>query len=76
MARFVFVFCSVVVVGCSGTNQASSETVYLRNPATGQVVTCGPYQLSGIGSPEAASAERRCIDNYQQQGFVREPVSE
>jgi len=66
---------SVVVLGCSGT-QASYETVYLRNPATGQVVACGPYKSAAPGSADSSNAERSCVDNYQRQGFVTVPVSE
>ena len=76
MARLALALWFVVVVGCSGTNRASYETVYLRNATTGQVVTCGPYKLTRIGSPATANPERSCIDDYQRQGFVREPVSE
>ena len=68
---------SVVVVGCSGsTYQASYETIYLRNSTTGQVVACGPYKSTETSGAASASAERRCIDDYQRQGFVRVPVSE
>jgi hypothetical protein len=66
---------SVVVVGCSG-NQTSYETVYLRNPATGQVVACGPYKAAATGSAAPSNAEQSCIVDYQRQGFVTVPVSE
>ena len=68
---------SVVVVGCSGNNsQASYQTIYLRNSATGQVVACGPYKSTETGGAATASVERNCIDDYQRQGFVQVPVSE
>jgi len=68
---------SVVVVGCSGNAyQASYETIYLRNSTTGQVVACGPYKSTETSGAASASAERRCIDDYQRQGFVQVPVSD
>jgi hypothetical protein len=77
MARFAPLLLFVVVVGCSGNaDQARYETVYFRNPATGQVVACGPYKLMGTSGPPSSNAERSCIDDYQRQGFVRVPVSE
>ena len=77
VARFALLLWSVVVVGCSGsTYQARYETIYLRNSTTGQVVACGPYKSTETSGAASASAERRCIDDYQRQGFVRVPVSE
>ena len=74
---FALLLWSVVVVGCSGsTYQAGYETIYLRNSTTGQVVACGPYKSTETSGAASASAERRCIDDYQRQGFVRVPVSE
>ena len=74
---FALLLWSVVVVGCSGsTYQASYETIYLRNSTTGQVVACGPYKSTETSGAASASTERRCIDYYQRQGFVRVPVSE
>lgn len=67
---------SVVLVGCSGNTSASSETVYLRNSTTGQVVACGPYPSTEPSGSASASAERKCIEDYQGQGFVQVPVSE
>jgi hypothetical protein len=49
------------------------ETAYLKNPATGIVVTCGPYKLSGVGGMAREAAERGCIDDYERQGFMRVP---
>ncbi len=49
----------------------SSETAYLKNPATGEAATCGPYSLRGLGATAQALALRGCIDDYQRQGFIR-----
>jgi hypothetical protein len=77
VARSAVVLWSVVLVGCSGnTSRAGSETVYLRNSTTGQVVACGPYQSTEPSGPDSASVERKCVEDYQGQGFVQVPVSE
>lgn len=77
VARSALLLWSVVLVGCSGnTSRAGSETVYLRNSTTGQVVACGPYQSTEASGPASASVERKCIEDYQGQGFVQVPVSE
>jgi hypothetical protein len=76
LARSALVLWSVVLVGCSGNASRAGETVYLRNSTTGQVVACGPYQSTEPGGLTSASVERKCIEDYQGQGFVQVPVSE
>jgi hypothetical protein len=57
---------AAALVGCS-------ETVKLRNPATGETATCGPYMLDSVGSDSQAQREARCISDYQRQGYQRVP---
>jgi hypothetical protein len=76
VARSALVLWSVVLVGCSGNTSRAGETVYLRNSTTGQVVACGPYQTTEPSGSTSASVERKCIEDYQGQGFVQVPVSE
>jgi hypothetical protein len=53
-----------------------TDAVYLRNPATGQTVKCGPYRTNAGTNPElAGTQEHQCINDYQVQGFVRVPSS-
>jgi hypothetical protein len=40
------------------------------------VVACGPYPSTEPSGSASASAERKCIEDYQGQGFVQVPVSE
>jgi hypothetical protein len=48
--------------------------VTLRNPTTGQTVTCGPYMHEGTGQPASvAQREARWLDDYERQGFERVP---
>jgi hypothetical protein len=74
VARSALVLWSVVLIGCSGNTSLATETVYLRNSTTGQVVACGPYKSTETS--DSASVERKCIEDYQAQGFVQVPVSE
>jgi hypothetical protein len=57
--------------GCSAV--LGIETAYLKNPNTGDVVTCGPYKLSGATGAAGEAAERGCIEDYECQGWVRIP---
>lgn len=62
-------FMSVLVSGC-----ASSETVYLAHPATGERVQCGPYRVVGNANASAVTAQnelRYCVEDFQQQGYQR-----
>lgn len=67
--RHVAALALLLVSGCS------YETVYMKNPATGQIAACGPYRVWDIGGMVREKAERGCIEAYQQQGFVRISVS-
>ncbi len=57
--------------GCSSV--LGIETAYLKNPNTGNTVTCGPYKLSGTSGAASEAAERGCIEDYERQGYVRIP---
>jgi hypothetical protein len=53
----------------------TTPATMLRNPATGQVVSCGGNTASSvaggyIGYSIQKSADERCIARYTQQGFV------
>jgi non-ribosomal peptide synthetase component E (peptide arylation enzyme) len=47
------------------------ETVTLKNPQTGQLVTCGPYTLNGSNSAAEIQAEHNCVNGYGSQGYDR-----
>lgn len=44
----------------------------LKNPKTGETVTCGAYTLRGLGMSDApaTSREANCIADYKKQGYV------
>jgi hypothetical protein len=53
---------------------ACTSAVKLRNPATGETASCGPYLMEGLGQPASvADREARCISDFQRQGFQRVP---
>jgi len=55
----------LAVAGCA------QETINLRNPQTGQVATCGPYNLSGSSAAAQIQAAHDCVNSYGGQGFDR-----
>ncbi len=63
--------CVVLVLAAAGC--APTENAYMKNPATGQVVTCGPYVMRIDYANAMAAMERGCVEDYQRQGYVRVP---
>jgi hypothetical protein len=59
---------AILLLAASG---CARETVTLKNPQTGQLVTCGPYSLSGSSAAAQIEAEHSCINEYGRQGFDR-----
>lgn len=71
MKKVLTLFTVLFLVSC-----ASSQKVVLRHPATGEMVTCGPYLVGGNIASAARTAQnelRYCIEDFKQQGFVRAP---
>ncbi len=65
---------AVAALGFLMAGCASSETVYLKNPQTGDTVQCGPYTSYGrLSAQEQANIEklRYCISDFQRQGYER-----
>ena len=50
-----------------------TESILLRHPGTGAVVTCGPYPYALYASMAAGYRVERqqCVAQYQWQGYVR-----
>jgi len=62
----------LLLVGLAG---CSTETIYLKNPATGETATCGGHPLAfPIYATVAASHDQECVQDYKEQGFVRVPA--
>lgn len=50
----------------------TTETIYLKNPATGEVATCGAHPLAfPIYATVAASHDQECVRDFRDQGYVR-----
>ena len=47
-----------------------SDPVYLT--LDGKTVQCGPYLATGIAATAGAIREKKCIEDYQSQGYVRQ----
>ncbi len=58
----------LVLGGCA----AMTEPVVLKNPITGAVAQCGPYNNSAYQSGPSAIREQQCITDYRAQGFLRQ----
>src|ERR1700722_18304088 len=55
-----------------GLSACSTEAIYMKNPATGEVATCGAHPLAfPIYATIAATHDQECVRNYKDQGFVR-----
>lgn len=61
-----------IFIACAAL-AACTAPVQLRNPATGQTASCGPYMLDSLGSDSQAEREARCISDYQREGYERVP---
>jgi hypothetical protein len=66
MARRVWIMLALILPCC-----AAPETAWMKNPATGQIASCGPYYINEWSAQFAA--ERACIEDYGRQGYVRVP---
>ena len=53
----------VVLAGCA------TQPIYLRNPETGDVVKCGPYNWTN--EQRALEREAKCINDFQSQGYMK-----
>jgi hypothetical protein len=65
--RFLILAFGVFLVGCA----AQSQPVVMVNSA-GRLVQCGPYSLHGMVATSSAIREQQCIEDYKQQGYVRQ----
>ena len=60
-----------LIAGC-----ATSSTVRLQHPETGDIIQCGPFRASGnipAGEQTVLAELRYCIEDFQRQGYERLP---
>lgn len=66
--RLVICFLPLLLAACS------TETIYMKNPTTGQTATCGGHPLAfPIYATVASSHDQECVQDYKEQGYVRVP---
>jgi hypothetical protein len=59
--------CSLLAISACTT-----ETVYMKNQATGAAATCGGHPLAfPIYATIAATHDQECVQDYKDQGYVR-----
>jgi hypothetical protein len=60
----------LVLVAC----QYATAPVVLKHPKTGKIVQCGPYWIANDAKDMSGVArmERGCIEDYKEQGYVRQ----
>ena len=63
---------AIAALGCATLACADGRT-YLKNPTTGQVVTCGTRHPYTVVESAVEKREAQCIQDYKEQGFVRVP---
>ena len=65
--RYLIILVAVgVLSGCQST------PVYLKHPANGQTVQCGPYSSVGLRDHANVHREIACVDDFQRMGYVRQ----
>ena len=57
---------SIIITGCQ-----AGGAVYLKNPKTGEVVSCSGHLTVWLFSSSSLAAQRGCINDFQIQGYVR-----
>lgn len=50
----------------------TTETIYMKNPSTGALATCGAHPLAfPIYATIAATHDHDCVQDYKEQGYIR-----
>jgi hypothetical protein len=50
----------------------TTETIYMKNQATGETAICGAHSLAfPIYATVAATHDHDCVQDYKDQGYVR-----
>ena len=66
MARVI-----AIMVAAAALSACASYEAQMRNPQTGETVTCGPFTNTVGNSHVSALQLEFCIDDYQERGFER-----
>jgi hypothetical protein len=60
--------CTVLALGA-----CTNSKTYMKNPKTGDVITCGGLHPYTVVESAVQRREAQCIQDYKDQGFVRIP---
>lgn len=70
--RMIIAAAVLGLAGCGPT-----DTILMRNYATGATATCGAHSLGNpyaiVASTVAVIGDQDCVRDYKEQGFVRAP---
>lgn len=66
--RFLILAVGVFLVGCA----SDAPIVTMVYPKTGAKAQCGPYGNNALRANANALREAQCIQNYKEQGYVRQ----
>lgn len=65
MRKSILLILLVALTGCT-------ETIYMKNRATGEVAVCGDHSLAfPIYATIASTHDRECVQDYKDQGYAR-----
>ncbi|HEY0524012.1 MAG TPA: hypothetical protein VGD08_11515 [Stellaceae bacterium] len=67
----IFVGALCLVLGACTASPVQTSPVKLRDPATGEIATCGPYPV-GLFS-QARADETACVGKLERRGYARIP---
>jgi len=60
---------ALTIVLCAALGACADGRTYMRNPATGQLVTCGTRHPYTVVESAVEQREAQCIQDYKEQGF-------
>ena len=75
-ARAIVLTPGLLLAAFLSSSCAHTDRVELENPQTGKVVECGPYADFALRATANVAQLSQCIQDFEQQGFVRQPKSE
>jgi hypothetical protein len=66
---------ALTIMGCTvlALGACTDSKSYMKNPTTGEVVTCGGRHPYTVVESAVQRREAQCIQDYKEQGFVRIP---
>lgn len=63
----------ILVLFLLTTTACTTESIYMKNERTGDIVKCGRPHANTLAEPAVQAREAQCIQDYKEQGYVRVP---